>query len=763
MLSSSTNSRESGNSRASSGGSNARISSMVATPTGARSGNQGPALRLLSSVSSSEVATPGGRIRDASGRFIANRNAGADSSGAPGDDPEDKNKNKNKEKEQSRLLNGFANRIATAITATTAGAEEADPTIKAFKEVAEPLARGYQIFSGGIGGGKKKGDGKKDDGEKKERWYRRILNSLDKFRREESAFNRVENRILRNIEGNSGAGSGNGGGGSGGGMMLLISGMLARLGPLLLTGITGVLGFIFSPIGLAIGAAAAVAWGLFTEEGQKFFGEVGAKVIDGWNTVVTAFAPVSESISKGWETVKGGFDSLISGMVSSWESFTGFLKDKFGIDIPAIFKPVVDVSKKAVEAATNTVSKGADVAKKTAEAGIEAVKKSSPKTAEAVGNLWEKAKEGAKNISDRATNNDLGLGYISSRYEGNIGSAHKDNIGSAYGRYQFNTEGGLPQFLKDNPQYAAQLAEGGAPGSAGFNKKWEQIAKDDPSGFLAAQEASGRKQYYDPAIKKAGSLGFNTEDRGIQEAMFSGAVQHGGWNSKVLPRIAQNYDLKSMSAPDQLKAIYAERRKYASENLKGADLKNVLSRYDSEENNTVDLSVASKGEAPSSVPESPAPESSTPTATASISDDPTQSGRYKYEPLEGGNAQVTDNQSGTMELASDEQANAYRKQQGKQYLDAFAAANNPDPYRSLNSFVSGPGKAAQVQVASAPPVKPPVFAPPPPIAEAPPIIEPLASNSSRSMTVSMPAQDVGQDVKDRGIAHIVTGGYSSRG
>ncbi|MGZ4955385.1 MAG: hypothetical protein ACXV8Q_09755, partial [Methylobacter sp.] len=84
-------------------------------------------------------------------------------------------------------------------------------------------------------------------------------------------------------------------------------------------------------------------------------------------------------------------------------------------------------------------------------------------------------------------------------------------------------------------------------------------------------------------------------------------------------------------------------------------------------------------------------------------------------------------------------------------------------YRSLNSFVAGPGKAAQVQVASAPPVKPPVFQPPPQIPEAPPIIEPLASNSSRSMTVSMPAPDVGQDVKDRGIAHIVTGGYSSRG
>jgi len=458
-----------------------------------------------------------------------------------------------------------------------------------------------------------------------------------------------------------------------------------------------------------------------------------------------------------------------------------FLKDKFGIDIPAIFKPVVDVSKKVidatekaakpvVDAVKDTVKSGVDIAKNTAGKAVDAVEKSSPKTTAALGNLWDKAKEGAKNISDRATNKDQGLGYISSRYEGSIGSAHKDNIGSAYGKYQFNTEGGLPQFLKDNPQYAAQLAEGGAPGSAGFNKKWEQIAKDDPSGFLAAQEASGKKQYFDPAIKKAGSLGFNTEDRGIQEAMFSGAVQHGGWNSKVLPRIAEKYDLKSMSAPEQLKAIYNERRKYASENLKGADLKNVLSRYDSEENNTVDLSKSAKNEVGTVAPE-PAkapelastdkkPESSP--APASIEDDPTQGGRYKYEPLEGGKVQVTDNQTGVIDLANDEQANAYRKQQGKPYMDQVAAINSGN-IPLAQSLAKGPGNAGQVQIASAPSPRVPTFAPPPVPAEAPPLIQPLGSNSNSNPTVVMQSGDVGQDVRDRGIAHIVTGGLSGRG
>jgi hypothetical protein len=672
------------------------------------------------------VATPKGRDA-ASGRF-----AKKDKS----ESGDDENKLSNDEERKSqKILSNLAGRIATTAIGATAGAEEVDPTIKAFQEVAEPMQRGYQsLFGGG-------------DKDKKERWYKKLFKELNLFRKDETAFNKAQAKVLKNIEAKPA-----GGDSDSSGTMLMMTGLLGRLGPMLLTGITAVLGFIFSPIGLAIGAAATIAWGLFTESGQKFFGEVGAKILVGWDTVVTAFAPVTESISKGWDTVKGGFDSLINGMVSTWDAFTGFLKDKFGIDIPAIFKPVVDVSKKAVEAAKETVNAGTDMAKNTASKALEAVEKSSPKTTEALGNVWNKAKNGAQNIADHATGRDKGLGYISSRYEGNIGSAHKDNIGSAYGKYQFNTEGGLPKFLEDNPQYAAQLAEGGAPGSAGFNKKWEQIAKDDPSGFLAAQEASGRKQYYDPAIKKAGSLGFNTEDRGIQEAMFSGAVQHGGWNSKVLPRIAENYDLKSMSAPEQLKAIYSERRKYASENLKGSDLKNVLARYDNEESNTVDLSKSTKNDTSAVVPPQP-----------SISDDPTQGGHYKYETLEGGKVQVTDNQTGVMELASDEQANAYRKQQGKPYLDKVAAINagNMPLYHSL---AVGLGGASQTQTAFAAAPKVPTFTPAPVPAEAPPQITPLASlNSGRNVTVTMPAPDVGQDVKDRGVAHIVTGGYSSRG
>jgi hypothetical protein len=48
-------------------------------------------------------------------------------------------------------------------------------------------------------------------------------------------------------------------------------------------------------------------------------------------------------------------------------------------------------------------------------------------------------------------------------------------------------------------------------------------------------------------------------------------------------------------------------------------------------------------------------------------------------------------------------------------------------------------------------------------AEAPPIMQPLGSDSNRNMTVTMAPPDVGQDVRDRKIALLATGGFSGRG
>jgi predicted chitinase len=693
-------------------------SAKAATPIRSNSGSGTPSVASAASkgtvasnggAKSKIVSTPKGRDQT-TGRFTSNG----------GDDEERRSKG---------ILNNFVDRIATTAIDVTAGAEEVDPTIKAFQEVAEPMQRGYQSLFGG--------------GDKDERWYKKIFKELKLFRKDETAFNKAQNKVLKNIE-NKPVGGGEDSSGFIGGLLGRVAPMVlmavAGVGSALLAGIGAVLGVIFSPIGLAIGAAATIAWGLFTENGQKFFGEVGAKIIAGWDAVVTAFAPVTESISKGWDTVKGGFDNLINGMSSSWDAFTGFLKDKFGIDIPAILKPVVDVSKKVVEAAKETANAGADKA-------VEAVKKNSPKTTEALGNAWDKVKEGAGKIKSHATGksaankaamiaemdaqgitdpNERAMLMAQVDHESGGFTKTKENLNYRSGRLM---EVSKTARDKGKPAVDAAVAQGeDAVAELIYGGRMGNVEKGDGAKYRGRGliQLTGRANY-EAAGKDLGLDLINhpelaeTPENAAKTAMWY-------WKKNKLGDVAKSGNVEAVT------------RKINNGTNGLADRKEKRDRYLAEGTNGNEK----------------------PAAVASITDDPTQGGRYKYETLEGGKVQVTDNQTGVMELASDEQANAYRKQQGKPYLDKVAAINagNMPLY---NGLAAGPS-SGQTQTAFAAAPKVPAFTPAPTPAEAPPQVTPLASlNAERNITVTMPAPDVRRDVSDRGVAHIVTGGLSGRG
>ncbi|MGZ8220097.1 MAG: hypothetical protein ACXWT0_00465, partial [Methylobacter sp.] len=608
--------------------------------------------------------------RDTSGRFIGNGN---DESG--NESPRD----------TDGAVTALANRLS-ALSGIGSGLEEADPTVKAFQEIAEPMKRGFEFFGGG-----------KDD--KQTKWLRNIFGMLKLSRKEETVYQKATQKTLKAIEGKPVGGGGDGGSS---GIMLMLSGLLGRLGPMLLKGVTAVLGFIFSPIGLAIGAASAVAWGLFTESGQKFFGEVGAKIIAGWDTVVTAFAPITESISKGWDTVKGGFDSLISGMVSSWDAFTGFLKDKFGIDIPAIFKPVVDVSKKAVEAATETVQKGTEVAKDTAGKAVDAVQKSSPKTTQALSNLWGNAKEGAENISRRAKFNEVeaaknfqggeqitGLSDVQTRALAantskteSAGKVDADNKQGYFGQYQFGAEALVESGLVKQDK----LAE--AKKASGDN--WYK--KRNSKGEMGGHEAFLRDK-----------SNWNTEG-GLDAFLQDKAQQDNAFVKYTNKNVAGGIRSGAISKDDSAENIAGYSKAAHLKGVGGANklFKDGIESFDG--NNTSTAVYAKQGaKAMTETVDAINAEAGgkTPSATASISDDPTQGGRYKYETLEGGKVQVTDNETATIGLASDEQANAYRKQQGKPYLDKVAAINSDD-MSMYNRLAAGPRNTAAMVSAPVP-------------------------------------------------------------
>lgn len=99
------------------------------------------------------------------------------------------------------LAGQVASRIATAVRESSSGLGEVDPIVKAFREVAVPLSRGYELMTGS------------DKDKRQESWLRRIYSSLAGLRKEESIFNRAANRSLKNLEDKPVAQAGGGGGG----------------------------------------------------------------------------------------------------------------------------------------------------------------------------------------------------------------------------------------------------------------------------------------------------------------------------------------------------------------------------------------------------------------------------------------------------------------------------------------------------------------------------------------------------------------------
>jgi hypothetical protein len=130
------------------------------------------------------------RARDAAGRFIAEESAALERAAEPNARRDNRGRftsnGEGDEQSQRTLLNGLADRIDIAVTDSTTGLGEVDPTVRAFNEIAESLARGYQaLFSG-----------EKDD----ERWHRRIFGELRLFRKEDTVFNKATKNSLKAIE-----------------------------------------------------------------------------------------------------------------------------------------------------------------------------------------------------------------------------------------------------------------------------------------------------------------------------------------------------------------------------------------------------------------------------------------------------------------------------------------------------------------------------------------------------------------------------------
>ena len=147
-------------------------------------------------------------IRGENGRFVKRDDLGIVTPTTREEDPEQKS---------SGMLSGVIGRLADAVNETAQGAEQADPALQAMREIATPMARGWELISGG------------DSNKRQESWLRRIFSRLGNMGDNAKNTGKETNKKLAEIEKKP---AGNGGA-DGGGLLAALASILPMILPLL--------------------------------------------------------------------------------------------------------------------------------------------------------------------------------------------------------------------------------------------------------------------------------------------------------------------------------------------------------------------------------------------------------------------------------------------------------------------------------------------------------------------------------------------------
>jgi len=177
-------------------------------------------------------------------------------------------------------------------------------------------------------------------------------------------------------------------------------------------------------------------------------------------------------------------------------------------------------------------------------------------------------------------------GRVSATYEsggrgvGFVSSGRGDPGGQSYGIHQLSTKDSMGAFLRASEgQTYADKFKGLRPGTDAFNQVYKSIAAADPQGFANAQYAFYSRTHYDPVKAHAQKLGFAVDNPGVQEALFSMGVQHGGARRIVSAAAAA----ANKGPAEQIQALYEARSAYVKRiDLPEQTRASVLNRYRSE-------------------------------------------------------------------------------------------------------------------------------------------------------------------------------------
>ncbi|WP_459933252.1 VgrG-related protein [Fundidesulfovibrio butyratiphilus] len=221
-----------------------------------------------------------------------------------------------------------------------------------------------------------------------------------------------------------------------------------------------------------------------------------------------------------------------------------------------------DFLSNAWSGAKDTVGKGWEATKGAVGGAYDAAKGGA-------GKAWDATKEAGGAAWETVTRW-TGLGDSTKKYESGsrgvstVSNGQGDPGGVSYGTYQLASKTGTAAAFmrsKEAGAFSPQFA-GLTPGTPEFSAKWKEVAAKDPEGLHKAEKAYLERTHFVLQAAKADSLGFDMSNPALRDAVWSGSIQHGRFG-KVLEKAAAGKDLRSMSAEDQIKAMYDARSQYA--------------------------------------------------------------------------------------------------------------------------------------------------------------------------------------------------------
>lgn len=536
-----------------------------------------------------------------------------------------------------------AARSAGVVSSISARLAPADPSVKAAREIAEPLQRGFELFRGG---------------DKQTGWLKKIFKSLNIFHKEDSAYNKAAKKSLKAIEEKSVMG----GGAYRSGSLVDKIPDIAKTGfaTIARTGVTGgLLGLLTKagrgaksifkriPVIGSLLAGAGAAFDIFNSENDDTLSRrdkdrLEGKAIGGWAGSLggiaagaaagSAFGPVGTILGG----VVGGFLGDQAGQVIG-EKFGGWVNDLRKADIPGKITAAWD---SAVSAMSKTFNEA-----------------------------WAKVKDVGGLVMAVIREQ---LGGFADYVKGVTGIDLKQQ-GSAW----------MDRTKANIKQAAATLVDKTMQGV-------DWMGKNTTVGKAAkAAKAEGLKRIFENAdgtteTREGGTVAWRNNNPGNLEygdfAKRHGAIASDG-RFAIFPSL--------------------EAGRKAKENL--------LFNTESYRGRTLSQSIA---------------------AYAPSNENDTKAYQKAVIAAAGGDKLMSE----------------YTVAERSAILSAIEAREG---FKPGTVQVSGPR-------ISAPPKAPSM----PPIAEAPKVVEPLSSPTPPQFTVNIPSPDVGQDVRDRRIAHIASGGIS---